>query len=143
MRHSIRQLTHAEATECIYRHAFNLVDGEDNGVWQRWLAATSNTWVGLVEGEIACMWGIVPPTLLSSRCYLWLFTTEALKGNEFIFIRRSQRWVEGLLNDFSEIIGHVRVGQDQSIRWLRLLGAKFHEDEGPFIPFTIRAKKYG
>lgn len=140
MRHSIQRLTPAETLEVIYKNEFHLTEGKENGVWQEYISSCSATWIGIVEGEIACIWGIIPPTLLSDRCYLWLFTTKALIGNEFRFIRCTQRWVEELLKEYPMIVGHVRVGQDRSIRWLKWLGAVMEEPEGFLIPFAIRKK---
>ena len=140
MRQAIRQLSQSETFNIIHEHGFNLVEGKDNGVWQKWIAATSATWVGAVDGELVCMWGVIPPTLLSSQCYLWLFTTPEIKGNEFRFTRHSQVVIEEILEEYPEIIGHVRAGEDRSMRWLKWLGAELGEPEGLFIPFVIRAK---
>lgn len=136
----IRKLTPTETLDTFYKQGFHIGKGSENGVWERYIAATSCAWVGLVDRKIACMWGVIPPTLLSDQCYLWLSTTEVLKGNEFIFIRRSQRVVEDILSEYPEIIGHVIADQDRSVRWLKWLGAELGEPEGPFIPFVIRKK---
>jgi hypothetical protein len=47
--------------------------------------------------------------------------------------------VQEMLKLFPTITGHVKVGVESSIRWLRWLGAKFGEPEGPYMPFKIRA----
>lgn len=141
MKHSIRRLSPIETFDTFCKQGFHIGQGSDNGVWQRFIALTSCSWIGIMDGEIACMWGIIPPTLLSNQCYLWLNTTEALRGNEFLFVRKSQRVIEDILGEYPEITGHVIRGQDQSIRWLGWLGADFGEPEELFIPFVIRAKQ--
>lgn len=104
--------------------------------------ATTQYWMGIKDGEVVCIWGIVPPTLSSDNAYLWLYTTPALEGNEFVFVRHSQRAVEEILRTYPRIVGHATVGADRSIRWLRWLGAKFDEPVDSLIPFTIRTKKW-
>lgn len=140
MRHSIQRLSPTEVLDVIYRHGFELNWGEPEDVLHRCIASCSSTWVGLAEGEVACIWGVIPPTLLSHQCYLWLYTTEKLKGNEFRFARHSQMVVQDILKEYPEVVGHVKAGHDRSVRWLKWLGAQLGEPEGLFIPFIIKAK---
>ena len=95
---------------------------------------------GMLDGEVACMWGLIPPTLLSEAAYLWLLTTDIVAEHKFLFVRHSQRYVEEALHTFPTIIGDVVAGNDQALRWLRWLGAEFSVSVDGRIPFTIRAK---
>lgn len=95
---------------------------------------------GLVDGDLACMWGLIPPTILSSTAWLWLVTTEIVAENRFLFIRHSQRWIEEALKIYPEIIGDCLLSNASAQRWLRWLGAEFHQPVGNRWPFTIRAK---
>lgn len=95
---------------------------------------------GLVDGDLACMWGLIPPTILSSTAWLWLVTTEIVAENKFLFIRHSQRWIEEALKIYPEIIGDCLLSNASAQRWLRWLGAEFHQPVGNRWPFTIRAK---
>src|SRR5215469_12550853 len=86
--------------------------------------AISNPWcAGMVDGKVACIFGLVPPTLLSNRAYIWLLTTDLVEENKFLFVRYSQRFIEAALEKFPELYGHVDVREERSLRWLRLLGA--------------------
>ena len=143
MKHQIKRLPPSEILDTIYKHGFQLNWGEPEDVLHRAIAACSSTWVGLADGAVACIWGVIPPTLLSNQCYLWLYTTEALKGNEFRFARHSQMVVADILKEYPEVIGHVKAGADRSIRWLKWLKAELGEPEGLFVPFTIRRKSGG
>ena len=95
---------------------------------------------GLVDGEVACVWGLIPPTLLSTTAYLWLLTTEIIAENKFLFIRHSQRYIEEALESFPCIIGDCIIGERSAMRWLRWLGAEFAEPIDGRIPFVIRKK---
>lgn len=108
------------------------------------LKFTTKVWVGMADGKLACAWGVIPPTLLSTRAYLWLYTNEpVVKDYQFVFVRNSQRVLEALLDEYPWITGVCVKGQDASLRWLRWLGAKLLEPNGQFIPFEIRKKKHG
>lgn len=105
------------------------------------LMFSSKIWIGKTDGSIACAWGLVPPTILSERAYLWLYTDDAvIKGNEFIFVRNSQRAVEAMLQEYPYITGQCEIAATQSIRWLRWLGASFGEPAEAYVPFRIRKK---
>ena len=95
---------------------------------------------GLVNGEVACMWGLIPPTLLSDTAYLWLLTTNLVEEHKFLFVRHSQMYVKEALNYFPNIVGDVMVTNVGAKRWLKWLGAEFGESDGRKIPFVIRRK---
>lgn len=94
-------------------------------------------WAGFINGELACIWGVIPPSLMSNQAYLWLYTTDVIKEHQFTLVRHSQLVIEGLLEEYESIVGHAIVGSDKSIRWLKWLGAKFGSPQGTGIPFRI------
>lgn len=106
------------------------------------LKTSSVVWLGLADGKIACVWGVALPTIMSNRAYLWLWTSDIVKEHPFVFIRRAQIIVEKLLEEYEYVMGVVDVnepGSASSVRWLKLLGARFSEPtEKGLIPFRIR-----
>lgn len=117
------------------------VPGADRTLGQC-LVMSQAAWLGCVDEKVACLWGLIPPTLISNRAYLWLLTTELVNEHQFLFIRHSQRMVEVMLREYDLITGHVKAGEDRSIRWLRWLGAVFGDPQGQLIPFGI-VKRHG
>jgi hypothetical protein len=112
----------------------------DRDIFQRCLIQTSSLWVGMVNNELICTWGLIPPTLLSDRAYLWLYTTDKIEDHKFLFIRHSQRAVEDMLKEYPKLYGVTKVGGERTIQWLKWLGAKFDPPEGQLLPFVIRKK---
>lgn len=107
----------------------------------KYLLASSSMWTGFYNDELVCCWGLVSPTLISDQAYLWLYTTPALAGREFMFVRHSQIEIRKMLEKHPKITGYATVGADSSIKWLRWLGADFSgEPQGNFIPFSIRKR---
>lgn len=98
-------------------------------------------WVGLIDDELACIWGLVPPSFMSNQAYLWLYTTDLIKEHQFVLVRHSQMVMEALLNEYPTIVGHATVGDKKAIRWLKWLGAEFGYPQGTGLPFRI--KKHG
>lgn len=96
--------------------------------------------VGYIDDELACVWGLQPPTLLSDRAYLWLYVTDVVQEHTFTFIRQSQIAVQRMLETYPMLYGRVEVGNIKAIPWLRWLGATFGESIDGRIPFFIRRK---
>jgi hypothetical protein len=94
-------------------------------------------WAGFVDDEIACLWGLVPPTLLSNKAYLWLVVNELVDAHKFAFVRHSQREMERMLRMYPIITGHCDKRHSRSMQWLKWLGARFDPEIGPVAPFTI------
>ena len=107
-------------------------------VFQRWLLVSQRLFTGLVDGKLLCIWGLIPPTLISDRAYLWLHVTPQAKGHEFILVRRSQIELRKMLEEYPVITGHCAAGATDSMRWLKWLGAQFGDPAGRVVPFIIR-----
>lgn len=81
--------------------------------------------LGLIDGKPACVWGLIPPTLLSTTAYLWLLTTDIVAEHKFLFVRHSQRYIEEALRIYPEIVGDVIVPNLSAVRWIKWLGGVF------------------
>jgi hypothetical protein len=106
---------------------------------RRFLRASFSAWTGSIDGEVACVWGLITPTVLSNRAYLWLLTTDLVDNHPFVFVRHSQMVLREMLGHFESIEGHVVAGQDRSIRWLKWLGFKMGRAERGMISFSRSA----
>ncbi len=106
----------------------------------RYLRQSPLCWRATIDGQSACIWGLIPPCLLSEKAYLWLWHNEVAEQHTFLLVRYSQRMVEEILKEFSTIVGHCETSNHRAQRWLKWLGAEFSFPEGKLIPFTIRRK---
>jgi hypothetical protein len=97
-------------------------------------------WRGEVDGQLACIWGLIPGSLLSNNAYIWLYTTDIVQEHQFVFVRYSQIMIQEMLKEYEFIVGNTEAGADRSIRWLKWLGAEFQQPKGKLIPFVIRRK---
>lgn len=104
---------------------------------------SARVWCGYVAEELVCVWGLIPPSLLSNQAYLWMHATDAIKEHQFTFVRHSQLVMETMLEHHEQIVGHCRNGAADSIRWLKWLGAEFGPADGDIIPFAIRKRSRG
>jgi hypothetical protein len=112
----------------------------EEATMQQCLSASRIIYQGKINDRLACVWGLIPPTIMSDRAYIWLHTTEVADEHTFILVRYSQHMIEKMLGEFEALVGHCKIGNDRAIRWLRWLGAEFGPYEGKLIPFVIRRK---
>lgn len=96
-----------------------------------------SVYVGTIDGNFVCCWGLIPPTFLSQQAYLWMWAPEPIK-HQFVFIRQSQIQVQKMLDRYDRIVGHCMSAAKSSQRWLKWLGAEFEPADGDVVPFTIR-----
>jgi hypothetical protein len=136
----IEQLSRPVISKLIADNISSRFNASEVALFNACVMRSTAMWVGFIDGVLACVWGLVPPTLLSEQAYLWLHHTDTIKGHEFLFIRRSQIAVADMLLIHPLIVGHAEVGNARGIKWLKWLGAVFGEPEGRLIPFTIRGK---
>lgn len=141
MRVEIVQQEDVDLVEVIKKSTVKDVPHADD-VLRVYILNSVEFWVGKIDGEIACVFGLIPPSLLADSAYLWLLTTDTVEANTFLFIRHSQRWIEDNLKRYKRIHGHVLCDNESGKRWLRFLGAKFYEPEGGRQAFEIRNKRW-
>lgn len=131
----------ADVRELISARIGGMIPTDQVEQFMRVVRSSATLWVGTVDGEFVCVWGLAPPSMLSQRAYLWLHVTPALRGHEFIFIRRSQIAVQEMLQLYPEIVGHVERDNAKAKRWLRWLGAKITPARGRLDLFNIKAAR--
>lgn len=90
---------------------------------------SSESWVGYIDGNLACMWGIHGGSILDNSAFIWLNTTDELHRHPFVFVRHSQIRLAELRQRYNFIYGYVQVDNEPSVKWLRWLGFKFGDVE--------------
>lgn len=137
---SVAQTSRAAISELISCDPGCSFSQDERKVFNHCLSLTTTLWVGKLDDRLVCTWGIIPPTLMSEQVYLWLYVTEAIAGNEFLFVRHSQLAVAEILKEYPTITGYTDVDNKKAIRWLGWLGATFGPSNGKQLPFVIRKK---
>jgi hypothetical protein len=108
-------------------------------IMRDYLRRSVEAWTGTIDGQVACVWGLVAPSIISDEAYLWLLTTDVVDQHQFIFVRHSQIVVEKMLERYPIIRGTVVEGELRSIRWLKWLGMKLGRHHDGLIDFELRS----
>jgi hypothetical protein len=85
------------------------------------------TYTGLVQGKVACMFGIKFSENIGEFPTLWLIKTPELRGSNVRFLRENQRFVKWAVDKFGPLESCVAEENKVSRKWLEWLG--FHEIE--------------
>jgi len=93
------------------------------------LHVSVHSWAWNVEGEVACLFGLVAPSLISHCAMPWVITTPLVERHPIEFMRGSRRMLAHMLQLFPTLEGYVDARHDVSIRWLRWLGFRIHAAE--------------
>ena len=134
----IESISREEMLDLISSGTWGMVDEDKMKTIKDSLLVSTHLWIGLVDKDLICAFGVAQPSLISERAYFWVWATEKLRDHVFIFTRRSQMVVADLLNQFPTLFGFCDTSEPGAERWLRWLGAKFGPSEGDMIPFEIR-----
>lgn len=106
---------------------------------------SSSAWAWIVDGEVACMFGIVAPNALDYASYPWMITTPLVEENWRQFARSCRELLPEILARHPRLTGMVDARYEVSVRWLQWLGANLGEPRpwgaagAPFHPFEIGA----
>jgi hypothetical protein len=136
---NIMKFKSQDAWDLLYPEHLSMLSEFNQDTMRRAILNSTWVWIGDVNGEIFGFWGLIAPTLLSDRAYLWFFSTDSLCRHIFRFVRHSRRVTTELLAHYPILVGHGRSNDEQSLRWLRWCGAVFGPSQGDLIPFEIRS----
>lgn len=137
---SIELLVGPSISQLISSSRGSSLDANEAGVFEFCQSLSAEVWTGYVDGKLICCWGLIPPTILSNQAYLWMHSTPEVRNHQFVLVRHSQRIIEKMLKRYERIVGDCLVDAADSIRWLKWLGAKFTDSEGPYCSFVIVRK---
>lgn len=137
----IREATFEDACFAVQKSIFAGMQ-DSIGALTGYMTMSDRCYVGLIDGQIVCVWGVMRQSLLSDRGYLWLITTEAAEEHKFLLIRYSQRIIENLLKRYAVLTGECAISDSRARKWMRFLGAEFSQPEGKTIPFQITGVKW-
>lgn len=106
--------------------------------------ASRDAWAGLIDGEVACLFGVAPQSLMTGSGYAWMLATPLIERHQLLFLRRCRPMVAEMLCGFNYLHNYVDARNAKAIRWLRWLGFTIHDPAPhgvlglPFHHFEMR-----
>ncbi|WP_428659501.1 hypothetical protein [Reyranella sp.] len=107
---------------------------------------SASAWAGRADGELVCLFGVVPMSLVGVVGVPWLLGSDAVARYGRPFLRRNRVYLREMLRVFPVLRNVVDARNAVSIRWLRWLGFTLGTPQPmgvrglPFIPFEMLAQ---
>ena len=98
--------------------------------------------VGLIDNEIACAWGVAKESILSDESTIWLLSTEMMKKAPVAVAKKTKKELEKLLQIYPKIGNYVDSEYRLCIRWLRWLGFTVDNPEPVGVRGALFSKFY-
>lgn len=112
---------------------------------QRSVAHSLLCWSAFADGELACILGCAPISIVSGIGSPWMLGTPVLDAQSRVLVRLTPRYIAEMLKAFPHLVNHVHAHNHTSKRWLRRIGftlgeaAPFGALGEPFHRFEMRA----
>lgn len=91
------------------------------------LAVSTSAYTAFVNGEIVCMFGVAPQSLISGIGVPWLIGTPLIEKYARFFARESRKHLSEMLFLYPLLSNYVDVRNTAAIRWLKWLGFSMDE----------------
>ena len=133
-------LREQDIAECLAGGVVGLKDAIAEGVKISVLC-----WTGLVDGKVACIFGVSPPSLMGDQGIVWMLGTPLIAKNARAFIRNSRTYIAQMLRAYPHLYNFVHVPNTRAIGWLKRMGFTVYNDPvvtatgEQFYPFELKA----
>ena len=89
------------------------------------LSASRDTKAGLADGEVMCMFSVIPLSALSFTGIPWMLGSKNLPKHSRAFLRRNKVYMNEMRSRFTLMFNYVDIRNTVAIRWLKWLGFEF------------------
>ena len=86
------------------------------------VSTSLHCWSAFVDGELACIMGVTPLSMLSGIGSPWMMGTPLLEKHARVLVRLTPGYIRRMLKAFPILTNHVHAENVTSVRWLRRLG---------------------
>lgn len=102
------------------------------------VSLSTDSRVGLINGEVAALWGSAPISLSSGHGAPWMLATHVIEKHPLAFLRRCKEQFYAVCGPYQILENHVDARNRVAIHWLKWLGFEF-DDPAPWgwkgLPF--------
>lgn len=97
------------------------------------IRGSSEAWAGLAGGELVCLFGVAPLTLVGVTGIPWLMGSILLEQHQRAFLRRNREFIDRWQTEYPMLRNFVDARNTTSQKWLRWLGFTI----GAAVPYGV------
>ncbi len=105
------------------------------------VAKSEMVWAGMVDDEVACIFGVVGASLISETGYPWMLGTDLIEVHAKAFLRRNKKMVGLMLARYPYLVNYVDTRNVKAIEWLKWLGFLLQAPE-PYGAYRMKFHKF-
>lgn len=95
---------------------------------------SGEAWAGLADGELVCLFGVVPLTLVGVTGVPWLLGSPLVQTHGRTFLRLNRQYIDRWRQEYPVLRNMVHARHRRAVRWLQWLGFSLG-DARPAPPF--------
>lgn len=109
------------------------------------VAMSTHSWAVEIDGELACLMGVTPVSILAGIGCPWLLGSDAVARHAGAFIKQTLVYIPLMLEAYPHLFNLVDARNTKAIRWLKRAGFNVMEPmlygraKMPFHPFEMKA----
>lgn len=84
-------------------------------------------WSAFADGELGCIIGCAPISIVSGIGSPWMLGTPVLDQHSRVLVRMTPRYIAEMLKAFPHLVNYVHAENTTSKRWLRRVGFTLQE----------------
>ena len=84
-------------------------------------------YVGLINNEIACAWGVVKDSVLGKKARIWLLSTAIIENASVKVAIKTRRELDKLMLEYPYLENDVDAKYTKCLQWLHWLGFTIEE----------------
>jgi hypothetical protein len=102
-------------------------------------------WSAFADGELGCIIGCAPISIVSGIGSPWMLGTPVLDQHSRVLVRLTPRYIAEMLKAFPHLVNYAHAANTTSVRWLRRVGFTLAQAEPygplgePFHRFEMKA----
>lgn len=86
------------------------------------VALSSHAWAGEIDGQLACLFGVAPYSILTGEGLPWFVASDEIENNQMLFLRRCGPVVKRMAAIYPHLSNWVDARNTTAINWLEWLG---------------------
>lgn len=98
---------------------------------RRCLRETPKAFAAVIDGEVCCLFGVTPRSILTGHGMLWMLGTDGIVRHQYRFLRDSIECADAMNREYPILMNYVSDANEASKRWLRWLGFTL-DDPAPY-----------
>ncbi len=101
---------------------------------RRALRVSDMVWTGRYDGDLVCMFGVAPVSILTGTGSPWLLGTDLIEKHARPFLRANKGYIEEMLGRYPILMNYADTENVVAVRWLEWLGFTMNTPK-PYGPF--------